>query len=109
MMFANLDGKLVAPELIKYVDYSDITSDGVVVTLVNGEIYNVTGFPALELVWMFRPSALEGDNRIKWKKHAWWVHNIFAHPIMQLLAWCHLYKQAIWIHDVTVPKPIGFK
>jgi hypothetical protein len=47
--------------------------------------------------------------RLKWPKFVWCIHNLFAHPITQLLALCKLYKWAFWIHDVTVPKPVGKK
>jgi hypothetical protein len=64
----------------------------------------VSGFPALELVWAIKPGALEGK-RIKFHKHSWAIHNLVAHPAMQLLAFIHCYKAAMWIHDITVPKP----
>ena len=70
--------------------------------------YTVSGFAALELVWLLKPSALEGK-RLTWQKNSWIIHNLIAHPLMQLLALVGLYKQAIWIHDITVPKPIGLK
>jgi hypothetical protein len=33
---------------------------------------------------------------------------MIAHPLMQILALVRAYKWAMWIHDVTVPKPTGF-
>lgn len=94
---------------IRKVEYSRLASETVTVTLIDGTVTDVTGFQALELIWLLKPSALEGNNNIKWKKHMWAIHNLIAHPLMQLLAWCRLYKQAIQIHDDTVPKPIGYK
>jgi hypothetical protein len=108
--FINLGDELVLTSAVATISFTDIEQGYVYVTTkVNTKIYVVDGFAALELVWLFKPSALEGNNKIKWHKHVWAVHNLIAHPLMQILAWFKLYKQAIWIHDVTVPKPIGYK
>lgn len=107
--FVNLNDQLTLVWRIAKVDYSSIASETVIVYLDDDSVHHVTGFAAIELVWLLKPSALEGNNNIKWKKHTWAFHNLFAHPIMQILSWCRLYRLAIWLHDVTVPKPIGFK
>lgn len=107
--FILLDDVLVPTSEIAKVDISKLVTETVLVLLKNGTIHTVTGFAALELVWCFKPSALEGNNRVKWKKNMWVIHNIFAHPLMQMLSWFGAIKWAIWIHDATVPKPKGYK
>jgi len=35
----------------------------------------------------------------------WWaVHNLIAHPIMEILRWFGLSKLGDWLHDETVPR-----
>jgi hypothetical protein len=60
--------------------------------------------PNEQLVQQFKEEVCDRS-----KEHMWAIHNLFAHPLMQILAWFRLYKQAIWIHNITVPKPRGFK
>lgn len=35
----------------------------------------------------------------------WFVHNVFAHPLMWLLSFIGLVDLSVWVHDVTVPPP----
>lgn len=107
--FVNINSQIIRRESIDKIDLSNLKSETIDVYLTNGECFEVSGFPALEIIWLIKPSVLEGNKDIKFKKNTWVIHNLFAHPIMQILAWFKLYKQAIWIHDITVPKPIGFK
>jgi hypothetical protein len=32
------------------------------------------------------------------------VHNIIAHPLMEILSWIGLSKLGEWCHDATLPK-----
>jgi hypothetical protein len=105
---------IVAPKLLIFpadvlsIDTSDIENLRIVVhTQSHGEV-EVLGLQALEAVREYKPSALE-NRRLRWIKHSWSVHNIVGHPLMQVLAWFRLYKLAIRVHDVTVPKPRGKK
>lgn len=75
-----------------------------IVTCKNGASYVALGFDAIEAIWCLKPSAVEG-RRLKWKKNAWAFHNVIAHPLMQLLAWCGFKREAIYLHDVTTPRP----
>lgn len=109
MSFVKINDQLMHYDQIKKVELSELATETVVVYCADGSEHTVTGFPALELAWLLKPSALEGRRDIKWKKHYWAIHNLFAHPIMQLLAFAKLYRQAIYVHEVTVPKPIGYK
>lgn len=67
-----------------------------------------TGFDAIDAVMALRPSALEGK-RFRFASHAWTLHNLIGHPLMQILAFAHCYKAAMWMHDATTPKPTGFR
>ena len=81
---------------------------GFVTIFANGRAYTAYGFDAIEAIMMIKPSALEG-RRLKWNKNAWAYHNFIAHPIVQILAWLGLKKQAVWYHDYTTPMPRDFK
>jgi hypothetical protein len=109
LKFVQLDDDLVPISEIINVDISQIITETVLVLLKNGKIYTIVGHPALEIIWRLKPSALEGNRCIIWKKHMWAVHNIIAHPLMQIFAWFGAYDLAICIHDSTIPKPIGYK
>lgn len=107
--FVNINSQIVKLNDIKKIDLSLLKTETIIVTMEDGEQHSVDGFAALELIYLLKPSILEGNPDIRFKKHMWAIHNIIAHPLMQILAWLKLYVQAIWIHDVTVPKPKGFK
>lgn len=93
---------------ISIIDCSKIEELEVEITLKNGHKIIAQDIHALELVMQTRPSMLEG-RRLMWPKFVWMFHNIVAHPLTQILALFKLYKLAFWIHDVTVPKPLGKK
>lgn len=93
---------------ISHIDCSDIENLIVKVTLRDGTNFIAQDIHAIELMMQIKPSALEGK-RLRWPKFVWLIHNILGHPLTQILALLKLYKLAFWIHDVTVPKPIGKK
>jgi hypothetical protein len=38
------------------------------------------------------------------RNRTWWaIHNIIAHPLMELLGWIGLRRAGNWLHDKTVP------
>ena len=76
------------------------------VTLVaaGGREFVARGFDAVEAVMLTRPGALEG-RRLRWRKGAWAMHNILAHPAMQVLAWLGHGRAAVRLHDATTPFP----
>jgi len=37
------------------------------------------------------------------KRFKFTIHNIIAHPLMEIFALLGMSKAAIWIHDVTLP------
>lgn len=102
-------GELLIPVAsIECADISCIENGVVDIVYGGGQRARMEGFDALEAVMLLNPSALEG-RRLRWIKNAWAFHNIVAHPLMQLLVWLGFKKQAIWLHDVTVPKPAGLR
>lgn len=99
---------LIPVTAVERADISCIENGIVDITYDGGKLVRVEGFDALEAVMLLNPSALEG-RRLRWVKHAWAFHNLVAHPIMQIMVWIGLKKQGLWLHDVTVPKPLGFR
>jgi len=41
---------------------------------------------------------------LKMKRFRYTVHNLFAHPIMEIAYIFGFYKFSAWIHDITLPK-----
>lgn len=109
MNYVEINSQIIKTSDIKQIDLSNLISETINVILEDGTKHIVNGFDALEIIYLVHPSSLEGNNKIKFNKHMWAIHNLIAHPVMQLLAWCKQYKRAIWIHDITIPKPIGYK
>lgn len=66
----------------------------------------VEGIPAIDLLMEVKASVLE-SKRLKWARHAYAIHNLIGHPLMQLLAFLRKYRWAMFIHDLTVPTPQG--
>lgn len=93
---------------ITEVNLSGMETGYVDVVLKDGRIARAHDFDAFEIVMGLHPSALEG-RRLRWVKNAWALHNLVAHPLMQILVWCGLKKAGLWLHDVTVPKPTGLR
>lgn len=102
-LFLKTDTHIIALSDISSIDLARLEELIVVVTTRQGVVSTATALNALELVMQTRPSAVEG-RRFRAPKTAWMVHNLIAHPVMQLLALCRLYRAAFWVHDVTVPR-----
>jgi len=106
--FLKTDNGVVAKSDISSIDTSRIEELYVCVTTKQGLSFTATNLNALELIMQTRPSALEGK-RFKAAKFAWLIHNLIAHPVMQILALFKCYRLAFWVHDVTVPKNLKSK
>ena len=104
-MFVRLGNTLVNSKLITGVDLRNL-EELVVTVFYDGETYTIEGIQAIELLMALRPSVLE-SRRLRWARHAWAFHNLVGHPLMQLLAFFRKYELAMWVHDATVPKPLG--
>lgn len=99
---------VVAKAHVVSLDFSQIQDLKVQVHTSCGQVLLAEDIDAIELALATKPSILEGK-RLRWPRLVWAIHNLFAHPVMQLLAFAKLYKWAFWLHDVTVPKPLGRK
>lgn len=106
-MFVHFNSKAVNVDSISHVDYSGLTRGGsyVKVYFRGGGSELVQGPQASDLVMRLCPEALEGE-QMKYHRHAWAIHNLIGHPLMQIFSWLHLTALGIKIHDVTVPNPI---
>jgi|SRR5690349_15364134 len=68
----------------------------------------INGPQAIEALMILDPTALE-SRRLRWARNKWAIHNLVGHPLMQVFAFFKMYDLAMWIHDATVPKPLGKK
>ncbi len=106
--FVKINDDIVMKKNIVKIDCSELESLVVKAHLINGDIVIAKDIHALELVMQTKPSMFEGK-RLKWPKFVWFIHNIFGHPLTQIFSLFRMYQIAFWIHDITVPKPIGKK
>jgi hypothetical protein len=106
--FVKIENFLISKDEISLIDISKIENLEVSVTLKNGTVLETKDILALELIMQIKPSAFEGK-RLKWPKFVWIIHNLIGHPLTQIFALFKMYKLAFWIHDATVPKPLGKK
>jgi hypothetical protein len=95
---------LLAPDEIAEVILPETGLARVEIVTKSGARHVAEGNDAIETVMLLKPSALEG-RRLNWPKHAWAVHNLIGHPVMQVLAWLRFYRAAIRFHDWTTPAP----
>ena len=82
--------------------------DGVATLYVVGRQIELSDFDAFEAVLLLKPGALEG-RRLRWPRHVWAFHNLVAHPVMQVLVWLGFRRAGLWVHDMTVPRPLGVR
>lgn len=105
--FIKADQEIFPIDLVDRLDISRIEC-GIAVLHVAGKTVELKDFDAFEAVMKLHPSALEG-RRLRWPKHAWAFHNLVAHPLMQILVWIGFRRAGLWVHDVTVPHPLGVR
>lgn len=94
------------------IDYDDIENGNITLHIEDRYGYyelTTNGIESLMVLWKLNPRVLKGKKYIKWPKYAWWKHNLIGKPLMQILLFFHLYKEATYVHDITIPKPIGYK
>ena len=106
--FVKANDNLVLVSEICFLDGSNFENLEIALHLKNGRIVKVLNHEAIDIVMQLKPSLVEGK-KLKFAKHAWVVHNLVGHPLMQLLAFFKLYTWAFWVHEATVPKPLGKK
>lgn len=103
-----LDDGVIERNQLSHIDTSEIEQLRVKVYMKDGTCYNATNLNAIELLMQVCPSAFEGF-KFKYHRYVWVIHNLIGHPLMQLFALLRMYGVAFWIHNVTVPRPIGKK
>lgn len=107
--FLKMDKGLVEIDNIGSIDLEKLESDYLITIVTKqGITFIATELNAIECIMQIRPASLEGK-RLKWAKRVWYVHNLVGHPLMQILVMLGLRKWGFYVHDVTVPKPLGFK
>jgi hypothetical protein len=105
--FVKAGDTIIRIDDIQSIDMARI-EQGILNVTHKGGISEARDFDAFEIVMLLQPAAIEG-RRLRWAKNAWAFHNLVAHPLMQVMVWLGFKKRAIWLHDVTVPKPIGLR
>ncbi len=95
--------KLIAEEAITEIDTSRIEKLEVTVRAPS-LVETVRDGDAVDLVMRLQPSLLEGP-RLRFARHAWAIHNLVGHPLLQICAWLGRPKLGLFIHDVTIPRP----
>lgn len=106
--FIQIGTLLVAQGDVRAIDVARLAEGSITLTLMDGRRLPVIGIQAFDAVLALQPAALEGV-RLSFGWNAWVLHNLVAHPLMQVLALCRLPKAALWVHDRTVPKPRGVR
>ena len=106
--FGKTAGRVFRFDEIAEADFSQIEQLEATVTMRNGHVFEVRDIDALELAYAIKPTVVEG-RRLRYARHAWMVHNLIGHPLMQLLALFRLYRWAFLVHDATAPRARGAK
>ena len=103
-MFLHFNSNIYNSNEIKSVDCSNYVDNGFIRVHLASRSETVSGPEAFNVIQTLCPAVLEGK-RAKYVRHAWAVHNLIGHPLMQIFSWLRLPALGIKIHDVTVPQP----
>jgi hypothetical protein len=106
--FIKVGNKVYNVDLIISIDASQIEQLRLTLIFLSGNTVDVEGLDAIDVIMTVKPSLIEGK-RLKFPKRSWILHNLIAHPLMQILALIGFRKQGLWLHEVTIPRPIGIK
>ena len=104
--FIKVGNDLYNLEFIASINAEKIQNLKLTLIFFSGNMVEVEGLDTIEIIMKANPSLFEGK-RMNFPKNKWIIHNIVAHPIMQFLALFGLKHWAMWIHDVTIPRPTG--
>lgn len=96
---------LLPVDRVDWADYSRI-EDLVLVVGHDGVETTIEGIDAIEAAMVLNPACLEG-RRLRWARGKWHLHNLIGHPLTSIFAMLRLYRLAFWVHDRTVPEPVG--
>lgn len=105
-MFVHYNGKIVNSHDISSIDFEKLSEKSFISVKRIGVVEEVVSGPeAFNLIMKLCPDALEGQ-RVRYQRHAWAIHNLLGHPLMQICSWLGFTKLGLEIHDKTVPNPI---
>jgi hypothetical protein len=93
----------IAERDIRSIDLTDVEALRITVH-AHDRAYVVTGPKAVDVLMRLCPVVFEG-RRMRFVRHAWAVHNLIGHPMLQALAWLGLTKLGMRVHDATAPRP----
>lgn len=103
-MFIHFNSTIHNTDTIKSVDCSRYVDEGFITVHFLYRMERVNNPEALNVIMELCPAVLEGK-RAEYARHAWTLHNIVGHPMMQVCAWFGLTKLSMWCHDATIPRP----
>ena len=112
--FIRVDDQLIRLRQVTRISFGEIERLRITVHYIDSEASGkesklvVEGIQAIDLLMDIKASVLE-NKRLKWARHAWAVHNLIGHPLMQLFAFLKQYRWAMLAHDLTIPHPLGRK
>lgn len=102
-MFLQVKDRLVNVAIIKEIELVDLSKGWLHLHYTgNRPSELVEGHQAFEIVWRLCPEALEGK-ALKSVRYTWALHNLVAHPLMQILSWLGWRKTGLALHDGTIP------
>lgn len=105
-MFLHYNDKLTNSDTIDWVDFTNLVEQGYIILYrKDGEHDTVWSPQAFNVMMRLCSAALEGK-QARHQRHAWAIHNLFGHPLMQLFSWLGCPKFGLAIHDKTVPNPM---
>ena len=101
-------GEMVVPRNdIRTIDMSRLEELRCTVYLADrGQPIELHDMQTVDLLMRVCPKVFEG-RRFRYVRHSWALHNLVAHPLMQVCAFLGKPKLGLWIHDATVPRPVG--
>jgi hypothetical protein len=77
-----------------------------VYTATEEEPFILDGADTVDLLMRLCPGVFEGK-RFRFVRHSWAIHNLIAHPLMQVFTWLGKRRFGLWLHDATIPTPRG--
>jgi hypothetical protein len=106
--FIKIGSTIYNLDTVASIDASDIEHLRLTLIFLSGKMVVVEGLEAIEVIMTVKPSFFEGK-RLKFPKRMWIMHNLVAHPLMQVLSLVGLRRQGLWLHEITIPRPTGIK
>lgn len=102
-MFISTSNDILNADRITYVDCANyFETDTIIVWFVSGGKREVSGLDALNVIMKVCPSWYEG-HRGKYARWSFAIHNLIAHPVLQILHWMGLSKLGVRLHDWLIP------